>query len=67
MTYKIRNLWKHLTTYKRDVANRRVLRQCIHDRAKLLKYLKRVSLDRYDIILERVALDPQSIEGELVI
>ncbi|KAF5318844.1 hypothetical protein D9619_010768 [Psilocybe cf. subviscida] len=67
LTYKIRNLWKHLTTFKRDVANRRALRQCVHDRAKLLKYLKGVSLDRYDIILERVALDPQSVEGELVI
>ncbi|KJA26927.1 hypothetical protein HYPSUDRAFT_36095 [Hypholoma sublateritium FD-334 SS-4] len=67
LTYRIRNLWTHLTTFKRDVGNRRALRQLVHQRAKLLKYLKGVSLARYDTILERLALEPDSVEGELVI
>ncbi|KAF8180422.1 hypothetical protein BJ912DRAFT_632393 [Pholiota molesta] len=67
LTYKIRNLWTHLTTFKRDVGNRRALRKLVHQRAKLLRYLKGVSLDRYDTILERLALEPESVEGELTL
>ncbi|KAH8834974.1 hypothetical protein DL96DRAFT_1665976 [Flagelloscypha sp. PMI_526] len=58
MTYQIQNLWKHLTTFKRDVGNRR---------AKMLKYLKRKSLDRYETLLTRLGLDPESVEGELIV
>ncbi|KAF9480928.1 S15/NS1 RNA-binding domain-containing protein [Pholiota conissans] len=67
LTYKIRNLWTHLTTFKRDVGNRRALRKFVHQRAKLLRYLKGVSLDRYDTILEQLALEPESVEGELTV
>ncbi|TFK56370.1 S15/NS1 RNA-binding domain-containing protein [Heliocybe sulcata] len=67
LTMKIRNLWTHLTTYKRDVVNRRSLRKLIHARAKVLKYLKRRDLDRYNAVLPRLALDPGAIEGELVV
>ncbi|KAF8899816.1 hypothetical protein CPB84DRAFT_1847589 [Gymnopilus junonius] len=67
LTYKIRKLWSHLLTFKRDVGNRRALRQLIHDRAKLLKYLKRHDRDRYETILDRLALDPEAVEGELVV
>ncbi|KAF8962303.1 hypothetical protein BDZ97DRAFT_1905284 [Flammula alnicola] len=67
LTYRIRNLWTHLTTFKRDVGNRRALRQLVHQRAKLLRYLKGVSRDRYETILDRLALEPESVEGELVV
>jgi len=67
LTYKIRNLWKHLTTFKRDVGNRRSLRHLVHQRAGILRYLKRKSRDRYETVLERLALEPESVEGELVI
>ncbi|KAI0319474.1 hypothetical protein OF83DRAFT_1275621 [Amylostereum chailletii] len=67
LTWQIRNLWDHLTKYKRDVANRRQLRALVHHRAKILKYLKRLDRDRYDAVLERLGLEPESIEGELVI
>ncbi|KAG6841730.1 hypothetical protein C0991_007616 [Blastosporella zonata] len=67
LTYKIRNLWTHLTTFKRDVGNIRGLRMLVHQRAKILKYLKKVDQSRYEIVLEQLALEPESVEGELVV
>ena len=67
LTWKIRNLWDHLTKFKRDVSNRRRLRALVHQRAKLLRYLKRSDRDRYDAVLERLGLEPGSVEGELVV
>ena len=66
LTYQIRNLWSHLTKFRRDVGNRRGLRKLVHRRAKILRYLKSVDQDRYETILERLALEPESVEGELV-
>lgn len=67
LTYKIRNLWNHLQAYKRDVANRRGLTKLVHQRAKILKYLKNVDRDRYDALLEKLGLEPDAVEGELVV
>ncbi|KAG6380707.1 hypothetical protein JVT61DRAFT_5085 [Boletus reticuloceps] len=67
MTFRIRNLWSHLLKFRKDVANRRALRQLVHDRAKVLHYLKRLDRDRYEAILPRLGLDKGSVEGELVI
>jgi len=67
LTLQIRKLWNHLSEFKRDVANRRSLRRLIHQRAKLLKYLKRTSRDRYESLLERLGLEPGAVEGELVV
>lgn len=67
LTYKIRNLWKHLVNFKRDSGNRRNLRALVHERAKILRYLKRKSRVRYETLLEKLSLDPASVEGELVI
>ncbi|OBZ68449.1 30S ribosomal protein S15, partial [Grifola frondosa] len=67
LTMKIRNLWDHLSRVKKDVANRRSLRFLVHQRAKILKYLKGVDRARYDRILQRLGLEPESIEGELVV
>ncbi|KAF8801078.1 S15/NS1 RNA-binding domain-containing protein [Phlegmacium glaucopus] len=67
LTYKIRKLWTHLTTFKRDVGNRRSLRLLVHERAKMLRYLRKTSRDRYETLLERLALEPESVEGELVV
>ncbi|KAI0326786.1 S15/NS1 RNA-binding domain-containing protein [Cubamyces sp. BRFM 1775] len=66
-TYKIRKLWDHLSRCKKDIANRRNLRQLVHDRAKILRYLKRVDEDRYDRVLERLGLERSAVEGELVV
>lgn len=67
LTYQIRNLWSHLLSFRKDVANRRALRQLVHDRAKVLRYLKRLDRDRYEAILPRLGLDKGGVEGELVI
>jgi small subunit ribosomal protein S15 len=67
LTYKIRNLWKHLTTSKKDTGNRRNLRVLVHERARLLRYLKRISRSRYEILLKKLSLEPDSVEGELVV
>ncbi|KAH9164506.1 mitochondrial ribosomal protein S15 [Lactarius sanguifluus] len=67
LTLQIRNLWTHLSGFKRDVANRRNLRRLVHQRAKLLKYLKRTNRDRYERVLERLGLAPGAVEGELVV
>jgi small subunit ribosomal protein S15 len=67
LTLQIRKLWDHLSEFKRDVANRRNLRRLVHQRAKLLKYLKRTNRDRYERVLERLGLAPGAVEGELVI
>lgn len=62
---QIRGLWTHLLRCKKDVANHRSLRILLHKRAKILKYLKKTDADRYDRILERLGLEPESIEGEI--
>ncbi|KAG6857313.1 hypothetical protein H0H87_006506 [Tephrocybe sp. NHM501043] len=67
LTYKIRNLWWHLDKFKRDLGNRRFLRMLVHQRAKVLKYLKKVDQARYEVVLEQLALEPESVEGELVV
>ncbi|KAM5539916.1 hypothetical protein V8D89_006419 [Ganoderma adspersum] len=66
-TYRIRNLWDHLSRCKKDIANRRSLRRLVHKRAKILRYLKNVDEDRYDRILERLGLERGAVEGELVV
>ncbi len=66
-TMRIRNLWDHLSRCKRDIANRRSLRKLVHERAKILRYLKSVDEDRYDRILERLGLERGAVEGELVV
>ncbi|KAL0574166.1 hypothetical protein V5O48_007794 [Marasmius crinis-equi] len=67
LTYRIHNLWNHLKHHKADVGNRRSLRQLVHHRARILKYLKRTKRERYDALLEQLGLHPSSVEGELVV
>ncbi|KAF9235125.1 S15/NS1 RNA-binding domain-containing protein [Melanogaster broomeanus] len=67
LTMQIRNLWSHLLEFRKDVQNRRGLRKLVHQRAKILRYLKRIDRDRYDAVLPRLGLDPSSVEGELLV
>lgn len=67
MTMRIRTVWKHLNENRKDVIARRNLRQLVHQRAKMLKYLKQLDRDRYDAVLVRLGLEPESVEGELVV
>ncbi|KZT73431.1 S15/NS1 RNA-binding domain-containing protein, partial [Daedalea quercina L-15889] len=67
LTVRIRNVWDHLSRQKKDAISRRRLRELVHKRAKVLRYLKRVSLDRYELCLERIGCEPGAVEGELVV
>ncbi|OCH93010.1 hypothetical protein OBBRIDRAFT_790730 [Obba rivulosa] len=67
MTLRIRNIWTHLKRCKADFMNRRNLRILVHQRAKILRYLKKKDVGRYDTILERLGLEPEAVEGELVV
>jgi len=67
LTLRIRALWDHLTRFKKDLDSRRSIRRLIHQRARILKYLKKVNQDRYERVLDRLGLEPESVEGELVI
>lgn len=39
----------------------------MHQRAQLLKYLKRKDPQRYDSILPRIGLEARAVEGEIVV
>jgi len=67
LTYRIRNLGTHLAKFPRDLGNRLGLRKLVHHRAKILKYLKRTSVERYEILLEQLGMEPASVEGELIV
>lgn len=67
MTMKIRNLWDHMMRSKKDIAGRRSLRMLVHQRAKMLKYIKRIDRGRYARILQRVGLEAEAVEGELIV
>ncbi|ETS64594.1 hypothetical protein PaG_01063 [Moesziomyces aphidis] len=67
LTYRIRNLYHHLQTNRHDNSNRRSMTSLTHSRAKILKYLKRKSPQRYHQILPRIGVDARAVEGEIVV
>ncbi|ORY99200.1 hypothetical protein BCR43DRAFT_455711 [Syncephalastrum racemosum] len=66
-TIRILNLNSHLQQHRKDKHNYRQLRMMVHKRAKILKYLKRKSQDRYHQCLAELGLEPRAVEGELVV
>ncbi|KAI9591987.1 hypothetical protein BDF19DRAFT_243450 [Syncephalis fuscata] len=66
-TVRIRNLERHMEGHRKDVHNRRTYRMLIHKRAKMLRYLKRESLERYHRCLDSLSLKPGQVEGEIVV
>lgn len=67
LTYRIRNLHEHLQTNRHDNSNRRSMSLLTHQRAKILKYLKRKSPQRYHEILPRIGVEARAVEGEIVV
>ncbi|KDN52195.1 hypothetical protein K437DRAFT_244165 [Tilletiaria anomala UBC 951] len=67
LTYRIRNLADHLGKARHDNSNRRAMNILVHQRAKVLKYLKRCSPQRYSDVLPRLGLDPRAVEGEITL
>jgi small subunit ribosomal protein S15 len=66
LTLQIRGLNEHILANKKDVSNRGVLRQLIHDRAKVLRYVKRKRPDTYDTLLADIGVAHEAVEGELI-
>ncbi|KAJ1302682.1 hypothetical protein OPQ81_002998 [Rhizoctonia solani] len=67
LTAEIRNLAAHLKQHTHDIHNRRSLRILVHKRAKILRYLKRIDLSRYEAVLPRLGLEMAAVEGELIV
>ncbi|GAC98204.1 likely mitochondrial ribosomal protein [Pseudozyma hubeiensis SY62] len=67
LTYRIRNLHEHLQVNRHDNSNRRSMSLLTHQRAKILKYLKKKSPQRYHAILPRIGIEARAVEGEVVV
>ncbi|GAA6063552.1 hypothetical protein JCM10212_002664 [Sporobolomyces blumeae] len=67
MTARIRSLSSHLISSPRDIQNRQSLRGLISKRAKVLKYLRAVSVTRYEECLDKIGVEPRAVEGEVVV
>ncbi|KAJ1724022.1 hypothetical protein LPJ53_001659 [Coemansia erecta] len=65
-TVRINNLEDHLRTNRKDHQNRRSYTKLLHKRAKMLKYLKRESLERYYLCLKQLGLTKDMVEGEIL-
>ena len=56
ITQRIRQLPEHLRLHKKDVHSRRGLINMVSKRRKLLKYLTRENVDRYQTLIARLGL-----------
>ena len=65
-TVRINSLGEHLTTHRKDHHNRRSYTALLHKRAKMLRYLKRQSLERYHKYIKELGLAPEMVEGEIL-
>ncbi|KAF1805732.1 hypothetical protein V8B55DRAFT_1354762 [Mucor lusitanicus] len=67
LTVRIHNLNSHLNQHRKDKHNYKQLRNMVHQRAKLLKYLKSKDADRYYKCLSGLGLEPRAVEGEITL
>ncbi|GAA6022601.1 hypothetical protein JCM11491_000697 [Sporobolomyces phaffii] len=67
LTARIHSLSAHLVSSPRDVQNRQSLRQLVSKRAKILKYLRTLSVTRYEECLEKIGVEPRAVEGEVIV
>ncbi|GAA5965821.1 hypothetical protein JCM3765_001193 [Sporobolomyces pararoseus] len=67
LTARIHSLSAHLVSSPRDVQNRQALRQLVSKRAKILKYLRTLSVSRYEECLEKIGVEPRAVEGEIIV
>ena len=56
MTERIRYLTEHLNTHKKDRSSLRGLQKLVGQRRRLLKYLSRTDLSRYQQLISQVGL-----------
>ncbi|GAA6029955.1 hypothetical protein JCM8097_009187 [Rhodosporidiobolus ruineniae] len=67
LTARIHSLSAHLISSPRDIHNRQALRHLISKRTTVLKYLRGVSVPRYEECLEKIGVEPRAVEGEVVV
>ncbi|HAA91982.1 MAG: 30S ribosomal protein S15 [Rhodospirillaceae bacterium] len=56
LTERIRNLTEHMQSHKKDYHSRRGLLMMVGQRRRLLDYVKRKDVKRYESLLERLEL-----------
>ncbi len=56
LTQRIKSLTEHLKVHKKDHATRRGLLMLVGRRAKLLRYLARIDVERYRALIESLGL-----------
>ena len=56
LTERIRNLTQHMQSHKKDFHSRRGLLMMVGQRRRLLDYVKRKDLNRYESLLKRLKL-----------
>jgi small subunit ribosomal protein S15 len=56
LSERITYLTEHFKTHKKDHHSRRGLLKLVGQRRQLLNYLKRKSVDRYNMVVERLGL-----------
>jgi small subunit ribosomal protein S15 len=56
MTNRIKYLTEHFKINRKDFHSRRGLQELVNKRRKLLKYLKRENVDRYQTLIQRLGL-----------
>ncbi|KAI5474846.1 hypothetical protein MNV49_002350 [Pseudohyphozyma bogoriensis] len=65
MTAQIRSLHSHLLSQPRDIQNQRPLRVLAHKRATVLKYLRGLDVQRYEVCLANIGVEARAVEGEV--
>jgi small subunit ribosomal protein S15 len=56
LSERIKNLTEHLGSHNKDFHSRRGLLMMVGQRRRLLEYLKRENLKRYETVIERLEL-----------
>lgn len=56
LTERIRNLTQHMQSHKKDFHSRRGLLMMVGQRRRLLDYVKRKDMSRYESLLKRLKL-----------
>ncbi|HED64496.1 MAG TPA: 30S ribosomal protein S15 [Planctomycetes bacterium] len=56
LTEHIKNLTEHLKVHKKDFGSRRGLLMMVGQRSKLLRYLRKCDVQRYQTLIKRLGL-----------
>lgn len=67
LTVRIHNINSHLNQHRKDKHNYKQLRNMVHQRAKILKYLKSKDSARYYACLNELGVEPRAVEGEITL